>query len=547
MTSATVRSVFGWLILPLFALVFIPAPRLVQAQDVAYGEYYAPYSSEELAQMLAPIALYPDALLAQILMASTYPIEVVEADRFVRANPGLRDAALDNVLLSKDWDPSVKALSHFPSILALMSERIAETTELGNAFLAQEADVMAMVQQLRAQAHAQGHLASNAQQQVIVEKETIIIQPANPRVVYVPYYNPYYVYGSWWYPAYPPYYWGPPDVRISYGISYWPGFYFSFSFGSWSYVDWHRHVIYLDVHTRPRFVRHDRWIVSPQPWRHAPAHRRGVAYRDSYTARKYTATHYRTTDVRRDGRGSSDYRQRELDRRITSRGPQDANQRSNVRSGIERSRQQQQHIERDRQHQQVERSRQERGQVERNRQQPQAERARQERDQVERNRQQAQRVERERREQQVERSRQEQAQSERNRQKAQRIERERTNRSQIEGQRQQPGRTENRQQVVPPERRQPQQQVVRQQPQTQRAAPEQHLRRQPEQGQRPQGQVVRPPQNQSRDTAGRQTVENTRTRSSDERMSGNRQPAAQERGRSGSSDRESRGDWSRGR
>lgn len=521
MTSATVRTAFRWLVLPLLVLLFVPAPRLAVAQDMDYVEYYAPYSSEELAQMLAPIALYPDALLAQVLMASTYPIEVVEADRFVRAHPGLRDAALDNALLNKDWDPSVKALSHFPSILALMSERIGETTELGNAFLAQEADVMAMVQQLRAQAHAQGHLASNTLQQVIVEKETIIIQPANPRVVYVPYYDPYYVYGSWWYPAYPPYYWGPPGVRVSYGISYWPGFYFSFSFGSWSHVDWHRHVIYLDVHTRPRFVRHDRWIVSPGPWRHAPAHRRGVAYRDSYTARKYTATSYRTTDVRRDGRGTSDYRQRELDRRITNRGPQDANQRGNVRSGIERSRQQQ-HIERDRQNKQIERSRQERGQVERNRQQPQVERARQERDHAERNRQQAQR-----------------------------IERERQNRTQVEGQRQPSARTENRQQVVRPERRQSQSQVVRQQPQTQRAAPERQVSRQPEQNQRSQGQVMRAPQNQSPDTAARPTVENNRARSGNERVSGNRQTAPQDArergGRSGSSGRDSRGDWSRGR
>lgn len=540
MTSATVRTAFRWLVLPLLVLLFVPAPRLAVAQDMDYVEYYAPYSSEELAQMLAPIALYPDALLAQVLMASTYPIEVVEADRFVRAHPGLRDAALDNALLNKDWDPSVKALSHFPSILALMSERIGETTELGNAFLAQEADVMAMVQQLRAQAHAQGHLASNTQQQVIVEKETIIIQPANPRVVYVPYYDPYYVYGSWWYPAYPPYYWGPPGVRVSYGISYWPGFYFSFSFGSWSHVDWHRHVIYLDVHTRPRFVRHDRWIVSPGPWRHAPAHRRGVAYRDSYTARKYTATSYRTTDVRRDGRGTSDYRQRELDRRITNRGPQDANQRGNVRSGIERSRQQQ-HIERDRQNKQIERSRQERGQVERNRQQPQVERARQERDQAERNRQQPH----------VERARQERDHAERNRQQAQRIERERQNRTQVEGQRQPSARTENRQQVVRPERRQSQSQVVRQQPQTQRAAPERQVSRQPEQNQRSQGQVMRAPQNQSSDTAARPTVENNRARSGNERVSGNRQTAPQDvrerGGRSGSSGRDSRGDWSRGR
>jgi hypothetical protein len=521
MASATVRAVFGLLIILLFVLIFTPAPRLALAQEVGYAEFYDPYTPEELAQMLAPIALYPDALLAQILMASTYPIEVVEADRFVAANPGLRDAALDAALLDKDWDPSIKALSHFPSILALMSERIGETTELGNAFLVQEADVMTMVQQLRAQARAQGHLASTPQQQVIVEKETIIIQPANPHVFYVPYYDPYYVYGPWWYPAYPPYYWGPPGVRVHYGISYWPAFHFSFSFGSWSYVDWHRHVIYLDVRTRPRFVRQDRWIVSPGPWRHAPVHRRGVAYRDSYTARKYTSTSYRATDVRRDGRGYSEYRRQELDRRITNRRSSDSNRRANISSGIERNRQQQQRIERERQAQRIERSRQ-----------------------------QPQRIERQRPEQQVERSRQERDQSERNRQQVQRIDRERQQPGQVERNRQQPASTPNRPQAVQAERRQSQQQVVRQPPQAQRPAPDRQVRQQTGQGQRSQDQVMRAPQNQSRGTADRPVVENNPARSSNERVSGNRQLQTQdsrERGRSDSSGRDARGDWSRGR
>jgi hypothetical protein len=259
-------------------------PRAGQAQD---SDQSPVFTQEQLAQMLAPIALYPDALLSQVLMASTYPIEVIEADRWVKKNPALKDDSLDTALQAMDWDPSVKALCHFPTVLALMSERIGETTNNGNAFLAQEEDVMTMVQELRTRAHEQGNLASSSEQKVIVEKETIIIEPADPRVIYVPYYDPLYVYGPWWYPAYPPYYWGPSGVTIGVGISYWPGYFFGFTFGSWSYFDWPHHYIYIDVHKRPRYVRRDRWIVKSGHWDHVPHHRRGVAYRDKFTARKY--------------------------------------------------------------------------------------------------------------------------------------------------------------------------------------------------------------------------------------------------------------------
>lgn len=309
MTSAsTYRIVSGFTVMPLLFLLLVSGA--VQARE------YDPYSNAELAQMLAPIALYPDALLAQVLMASTYPIEVVEAERWVRVNTGLKNEALDAALLRKDWDPSVKALTHFPSVLTLLSERISETTELGNAFLAQEEAVMITVQKLRAQAYSQGNLATTSRQQVIVDKETIIIQPTNPRVIYVPYYDPYFVYGSWWYPAYPPAYWGPPGVRISYGIGYWPGFSFSFSYGTWTRLDWHRRVIHIDAQKRPRFVRQEQWIITAGTWKHAPTHRRGVAYRDQSTARKYSQRSYHTTATRRDGYNSSSPRQRETNQRI---------------------------------------------------------------------------------------------------------------------------------------------------------------------------------------------------------------------------------------
>jgi hypothetical protein len=325
MKVATIfRQARGLLLIPLLAAAaWLPAQA--QAQDLGYVEPSVQFSREELTQMLAPIALYPDALLAQILMASTYPIEVIEADRWVSRHPGLEGDALDEALLDMYWDPSVKALCHFPSILALMSERIGETTNLGNAFLAQEDDVMDVVQELRARAYAAGNLASSGRQKVIVRDRIIIIEPVNPRVIYVPYYDPVYVYGPWWYPAYPPYYWGPPGVHIGVGISYWPGVAFGFVFGGWSYLDWPRHVIVIHVQRRPRYVRHDHWFTDSGHWHHSPSHRRGVAYPDLRTAREYGQYPRHGRDFGRDLRGFPETTHRDRDRggeasRRTDRG-----------------------------------------------------------------------------------------------------------------------------------------------------------------------------------------------------------------------------------
>lgn len=369
MKAATIfHLALGLLIISFFSL-----PNKFLAQDSGYLEPSEKYSREELAQMLAPIALYPDVLLSQVLMASTYPIEVIEADRWVRRNPELQVKALEAALLAEDWDPSVKALCHFPSILALMSERITETTNLGNAFLAQEAEVMDMVQELRAKADAQGNLTTTSEQKVIVEKETIIIEPADPRVIYVPYYDPFYIYDPWWYPAYPPFYWGPTGVSIGIGISYWPSFYFGFSFGSWSYFDWPNRYIYIDVHNRPRFVRDDKWISTPGRWHHAPRHRRGVAYRDKSTARKYgqdpgrnREIHGDRTRIDRDKRGDDLTNiDRNRDKQIRERVERDRQERAKN----DLKRQQRKHVERDiQQGEQLELERKERERVKRDKQ-----------------------------------------------------------------------------------------------------------------------------------------------------------------------------------
>jgi hypothetical protein len=323
--------------------------RLAQAQDTSYPEASEKFSREELAQMLGPIALYPDNLLSQVLMASTYPIEVIEADRWAKKNPGLQGDTLDRALVDKEWDPSVKAVCHFPAILTLMSERITETTNLGNAFLAQEAEVMDMVQELRAKAYAQGNLTTTPEQKVIVEKETIVIEPTDPRVIYVPYYDPFYIYGPWWYPAYPPYYWGPTGISLGIGISYWPGIYFGFSWGTWDYIDWPHHYVHIHAHERPRYVRHDHWYSKSGRWIHTPVHRRGVAYRDKYTATKYGQYPQRHSDYRGDVRGFPERRAPARERSPTGDGRTriDQDRRADDGSRHERSQYEQQRSERE--------------------------------------------------------------------------------------------------------------------------------------------------------------------------------------------------------
>ena len=159
---------------------------------------------------MAPIALYPDALVAQVMMASTYPLEVIQAARLMKANPKLKDTALNEELKKYDWDDSVKSLASFPQVLALMDEKIDWMQKLGDAFLGQRKDTMDAIQRLRMKAQAEGNLKSNEQQKVIVEpaqaqpgqpaptQQTIVkIEPTNPQVIYVPSYNPTVVYGAW--------------------------------------------------------------------------------------------------------------------------------------------------------------------------------------------------------------------------------------------------------------------------------------------------------------------------------------------------------------
>ncbi len=221
-------------------VVLLAAPLGVFAQTNEQNQNQT-YSKAELDQMLAPIALYPDSLLAQILVAATYPGQVVEADRWVKENKGLSGDQLNAALDKMDWDLSVKALVPFPQVLAMMDKDLDWTTKLGEAFLAQQKDVMASIQGMRAKAYAKGNLRTTEQQKVVVAGQDIEIQPANPEVVYVPYYDPMEVYGDWWWPGYPPYaffpFWGPFLAwgPFGFGIGIGVGPFWNSGWGSWNW------------------------------------------------------------------------------------------------------------------------------------------------------------------------------------------------------------------------------------------------------------------------------------------------------------------------
>jgi hypothetical protein len=303
----------AWIII---AMLFIPSG--LPAQDLEQPEQTEKFMKEELDQMLAPIALYPDSLIAQILMASTYPLEVVQAERWLKENKNLTGDALDNALKEEPWDPSIKSLCHFPDVLFAMSDKLDQTSKLGDAFLIQKDDVMATIQELRRKAETQGNLKTTQEQKVIHQEDAIRIEPADRQVIYVPVYDPLYVYGPWWYPAYPPYYWYyPPGGIITGGyISFGPHFFIGIDLFSWSWFDWHRRHIYIDAHKARRFHRfHHRHYSDRYFWRHNPVHRRGVAYRDRRTRARFGKRPYRRSPPNREMRGypPRDHRKRAVD------------------------------------------------------------------------------------------------------------------------------------------------------------------------------------------------------------------------------------------
>jgi hypothetical protein len=288
------------------------------------------FTPEQLEQVAAPIALYPDSLLAQILMASTYPLEVVQAARFVKDNPNLKGDQLNEKLKEQTWDDSVKSLVAFPQVLTLMDQKLEWVQKLGDAFLGQQKELLDAVQRLRARAQKEGNLKSTAEQTVTVEPaaaaapapppaagqapppqtvvvqqqpaQVITIEPTNPQVVYVPSYNPAVVYGAWPYPAYPPYYPYPPGyafgaAALSFGVGMavgaavwgncnWGGG--NVEINNSNYQNYSKNVNRSDVaNNRATRVQEGQRGGNRSEWKHNPENRRGVQYRDQGTQQRY--------------------------------------------------------------------------------------------------------------------------------------------------------------------------------------------------------------------------------------------------------------------
>lgn len=269
----------------LAALIVLCTTTHAVAEDVISEEIP---SQERLQQLLAPVALYPDTVLTHLLIAATYPIEVVQADRWAKKHTGLEGQEAVEAAQEQPWDPSVKALLAFPDLLGRMSEDLLWTQEVGEAFLASESATMDAVQALRQKALAEGTLDNMEHQEVVRDEQQIIIQPVRREVVYVPYYDSRYVYGNWRWAGYPPVYWPHPP-------RYHSGFYWGFyaPVGDWFYFSgfhWgHRTVVisydrpYYHSHHhhygyRPRYTEH---------WHHNPYHRRGARYHNNGARHNY--------------------------------------------------------------------------------------------------------------------------------------------------------------------------------------------------------------------------------------------------------------------
>lgn len=275
-------------------------------------------SAAQLDQILAPIALYPDSLLAQTLMAASYPLEVVDAARWSKANSGLKGDAAVTAVKDKTWDASVKSLVAFPQVLAQMSEHLDWMQKVGDAMLAQQQDVAASIQRLRAKAADAGNLESGKEQKVTTEgsgnDRTIVIEPTNPEIVYVPAYNPNTAYGAWAYSDYPPVYY-PPPAGYGYGAALARGLMFGVGvatatalFCNWN---WNRGNSYVNVNVN-RAVNIDRNFnaanIHNGAWQHDAVHRKGVAYRNTAVRQRY-GQHVPNAAQRQEFRGRLDHPQ----------------------------------------------------------------------------------------------------------------------------------------------------------------------------------------------------------------------------------------------
>jgi hypothetical protein len=288
-------------IMPVTAALLVGAAVLLCPAAVQAEEKSSSFDAAQLEQIIAPIALYPDSLLMQICMAATYPLEVVEAQRWLEANEGLSGEELDEALKEKDWDPSVKSLCGFPDVLKDMSEKLDWTRDLGDAFLSQQSELLDAAQRMRNVAHDAGNLETTKEQTVTVQEDKIIvIEPADPKVIYVPTYSPTVVYTGWSYPSYYyPYWYVPPPPGYGF-MAFTAGFVWGATRAAiWGGCrwGWGRSEVNINVNRYNEFNRNtnrnpDRVNLSDRGggkagWNHNPEHRKGVNYRNPETAQRF--------------------------------------------------------------------------------------------------------------------------------------------------------------------------------------------------------------------------------------------------------------------
>jgi hypothetical protein len=288
-----------------------PAGRVTQSAATGSAQAAQKISADQLDSLVAPIALYPDPMLAQVLAASTYPLEIMQLQQWMQKNPSVKDKALADAMLKQPWDPSVQALAGLPDLVKRLAADIQWTADLGNAFLAQQSDVMDAVQRMRKKAQDKGTLTSSEQvkveTQVIEQKQVVVIQQTNPQIVYVPSYNPVVVWGPPVYPyyPYPPIYYPPPGyyaagVAISWGVGFAMGAFWGGGGWGW-HAGWGHNDIDININNNfnRNFNRNTNINggnrnqingnrgAAGNKWQHNPQHRGGTPYGDRATADRF--------------------------------------------------------------------------------------------------------------------------------------------------------------------------------------------------------------------------------------------------------------------
>ncbi len=288
-----------------------PPPAPPNSQPAPTEPTVVPLGPDQLDNLVAPIALYPDPLLGQVLAASTYPLELVEAQQWLQQNPNLKGLELINAAKQQNWDPSVQAMVAFPDVLAMLNRDISWTTNLGNAYLAQQNDVMDAVQRMRQRAQQNGRLASSPQQTVTTQTQNgqsaIVIEPTNPQVIYVPAYDPMYIWGPPIWGVYPPLWY--PALSFGFGFgpgifmsSFFPGFGFGYGLGGWALgwgwgLGWFGHSLFVNNFFFNHYGFHGFYsggfyrgafpASGREAWQHDPYHRAGVGYGNARVSARY--------------------------------------------------------------------------------------------------------------------------------------------------------------------------------------------------------------------------------------------------------------------